>query len=70
MVPCGRYKTGLRDAGKHCLAQPHTLFESGTINHSDTSPRSKILPQNLVLGQGCGYFIAGLGEGENGKSLD
>ena len=24
------------------------LFESGTMNHSDTSPRPKILPQSLV----------------------
>ena len=33
-----RYKMRLSDAEKHSLAQPHTVFESGTISLSVTSP--------------------------------
>ena len=60
MVPYARYKTGLRDVGKYYLAQPHTLFERGTINHSDTSPSFKFYPKTSFLGKFGGVFNSDL----------
>ena len=39
---------GLCGTIKHGLAQPYMLFESGTIDHSDTSPSLKFYREESV----------------------